>query len=302
MSDAQDAAGSHRRPQRARRRPGPRAQPPAAAVLRLRRPARGQGAAGDLRRGGQAARRHARPRAHRRALPGWARRRSPASSPRSSASACTPRRGRRWSARSTSPACSPTSRRATSSSSTRSTASTPPSRRSSIPAMEDYEIDIMIGEGPAARSIRMQVAPFTLIGATTRTGLLTTPLRDRFGVWQRLEYYEIEELAAIVRRSAGILSVADRPGVRARDRRALARHAARRQPAAAARARLRPGAARGRHRPRHLPGRARALPGGRARASTSSTATSSRSSPRSSTAARWASTRSPWRSAKRPTR
>jgi holliday junction DNA helicase RuvB len=75
------------------------------------------------------------------------------------------------------------------------------------PAMEDYEIDIMIGEGPAARSIRMQVAPFTLIGATTRTGLLTTPLRDRFGVWQRLEYYEIEELAAIVRRSAGILSV-----------------------------------------------------------------------------------------------
>ncbi len=75
------------------------------------------------------------------------------------------------------------------------------------PAMEDYEIDIMIGEGPAARSIRMQVAPFTLIGATTRTGLLTTPLRDRFGVWQRLEYYEIEELAAIVRRSAGILGV-----------------------------------------------------------------------------------------------
>jgi Holliday junction DNA helicase RuvB len=75
------------------------------------------------------------------------------------------------------------------------------------PAMEDYEIDIMIGEGPAARSIRMQVQPFTLIGATTRTGLLTTPLRDRFGVWQRLEYYEIEELATIVRRSAGILKV-----------------------------------------------------------------------------------------------
>jgi Holliday junction DNA helicase RuvB len=75
------------------------------------------------------------------------------------------------------------------------------------PAMEDYEIDIMIGEGPAARSIRMQVQPFTLIGATTRTGLLTTPLRDRFGVWQRLEYYDIEELAQIVRRSAGILGV-----------------------------------------------------------------------------------------------
>ena len=75
------------------------------------------------------------------------------------------------------------------------------------PAMEDYEIDIMIGEGPAARSIRMQVQPFTLIGATTRTGLLTTPLRDRFGVWQRLEYYEVEELAAIVKRSAGIFCV-----------------------------------------------------------------------------------------------
>lgn len=75
------------------------------------------------------------------------------------------------------------------------------------PAMEDFEIDIVIGEGPAARSIRMQVQPFTLIGATTRTGLLTTPLRDRFGVWQRLDYYSVEELAAIVRRSAGILGV-----------------------------------------------------------------------------------------------
>jgi Holliday junction DNA helicase RuvB len=75
------------------------------------------------------------------------------------------------------------------------------------PAMEDYEIDIMIGEGPAARSIRLPVPPFTLIGATTRTGLLTTPLRDRFGVWQRLEYYAEDELAAIVRRSAGILGV-----------------------------------------------------------------------------------------------
>ena len=75
------------------------------------------------------------------------------------------------------------------------------------PAMEDFEIDIMIGEGPAARSIRMAVPPFTLIGATTRTGLLTTPLRDRFGVWQRLEFYDEDELAAIVRRSAGILGV-----------------------------------------------------------------------------------------------
>ncbi len=75
------------------------------------------------------------------------------------------------------------------------------------PAMEDFEIDIMIGEGPAARSIRLSVPPFTLIGATTRTGLLTTPLRDRFGVWQRLEYYTEPELTAIVTRSAGILAV-----------------------------------------------------------------------------------------------
>jgi holliday junction DNA helicase RuvB len=75
------------------------------------------------------------------------------------------------------------------------------------PAMEDFEIDIMIGEGPAARSIRLSVPPFTLIGATTRTGLLTTPLRDRFGVWQRLEYYDEAELQAIVRRSSGILGV-----------------------------------------------------------------------------------------------
>jgi holliday junction DNA helicase RuvB len=73
--------------------------------------------------------------------------------------------------------------------------------------MEDFEIDIMIGEGPAARSVRLSVVPFTLIGATTRTGLLTTPLRDRFGVWQRLEYYEDDELKAIVLRSAGILGV-----------------------------------------------------------------------------------------------
>jgi len=76
------------------------------------------------------------------------------------------------------------------------------------PAMEDFEIDIMIGEGPSARSVRLSVPPFTLIGATTRTGLLTTPLRDRFGVWQRLEYYDVAELQAIVRRSSGILGVA----------------------------------------------------------------------------------------------
>ena len=76
------------------------------------------------------------------------------------------------------------------------------------PALEDFVLDIVVGEGPAARSIRLDLPPFTLIGATTRTGLLTGPLRDRFGIAFRLNYYEPEELAQIVTRSAGILDVA----------------------------------------------------------------------------------------------
>jgi Holliday junction DNA helicase RuvB len=76
------------------------------------------------------------------------------------------------------------------------------------PAMEDYQIDIMIGEGPAARSIKLDLPPFTLIGATTRAGLLTAPLRDRFGIVQRLEFYSPEELTRIVRRSSQILGIA----------------------------------------------------------------------------------------------
>ncbi|MFS8137483.1 MAG: Holliday junction branch migration DNA helicase RuvB [Thermomonas sp.] len=75
------------------------------------------------------------------------------------------------------------------------------------PAMEDYQIDIMIGEGPAARSIKLDLPPFTLIGATTRAGLLTAPLRDRFGIVQRLEFYSTEDLTRIVRRSAQILGI-----------------------------------------------------------------------------------------------
>jgi holliday junction DNA helicase RuvB len=75
------------------------------------------------------------------------------------------------------------------------------------PAMEDFQLDIMIGEGPAARSIKLALQPFTLIGATTRAGLLTSPLRDRFGIVQRLEFYTIGELEKIVTRSAGILGV-----------------------------------------------------------------------------------------------
>ncbi|MFT5427184.1 MAG: Holliday junction DNA helicase RuvB [Gammaproteobacteria bacterium] len=75
------------------------------------------------------------------------------------------------------------------------------------PAMEDYQIDIMIGEGPAARAIKLDVPPFTLVGATTRAGLLTSPLRDRFGIVQRLEFYSTDELCSIVKRSAKILDV-----------------------------------------------------------------------------------------------
>jgi Holliday junction DNA helicase RuvB len=75
------------------------------------------------------------------------------------------------------------------------------------PALEDYQIDIMIGEGPAARSIKLDLPPFTLVGATTRAGMLTNPLRDRFGIVARLEFYNQEELATIVRRSAGLLKV-----------------------------------------------------------------------------------------------
>jgi len=79
------------------------------------------------------------------------------------------------------------------------------------PAMEDFQLDIMIGEGPAARSIKLDLPPFTLVGATTRAGLLTSPLRDRFGIVQRLEFYSNEDLAHIVQRSAHILNIETDP-------------------------------------------------------------------------------------------
>ena len=83
------------------------------------------------------------------------------------------------------------------------------------PAMEDFQLDIMIGEGPAARSIKLELPPFTLVGATTRAGLLTSPLRDRFGIVQRLEFYNIEDLTHIVERSASLMGVGmDTPGSR----------------------------------------------------------------------------------------
>lgn len=89
------------------------------------------------------------------------------------------------------------------------------------PAMEDYKIDIMIGEGPAARSIQLDIPPFTLVGATTRAGALTSPLRDRFGIIHRLEYYAVSDLLHIVKRSAALLKiVVDEEGAREIARRA----------------------------------------------------------------------------------
>jgi Holliday junction DNA helicase RuvB len=79
------------------------------------------------------------------------------------------------------------------------------------PAMEDFQLDIMIGEGPAARSIKLDLPPFTLVGATTRAGMLTNPLRDRFGIVQRLEFYSVPDLTTIVTRSAGILGLPIEP-------------------------------------------------------------------------------------------
>ncbi len=89
------------------------------------------------------------------------------------------------------------------------------------PALEDFQLDIMIGEGPAARSIKLDLPPFTLVGATTRAGLLTSPLRDRFGIVQRLEFYTTEELEAIANRSAGIMKLPlEQPGAEQIARRA----------------------------------------------------------------------------------
>ena len=118
------------------------------------------------------------------------------------------------------------------------------------PALEDFQIDIMIGEGPAARSIKLDLAPFTLVGATTRAGMLTNPLRDRFGIVQRLEFYDVEDLTQIVQRSADTAQGPYRHRRRARDRSPGARYAAHRQPSAAAGTRLRRGQRRRPHRQR----------------------------------------------------
>ena len=131
-------------------------------------------------------------------------------------------------------------------------------------AMEDFRVDVVIGKGPGATAIPLEIPPFTLVGATTRAGLLPGPLRDRFGFTAQLEFYEPDELDTIIRRSAGLLGVeADAEGTR-RDRLSLTRHAPHRQPAAPPRPRLRPGPRRRRRHPRHRPRRPRPLRGRRA--------------------------------------
>ena len=111
-------------------------------------------------------------------------------------------------ARAISSRSSPTSPSATSSSSTRSTGSTASVEETLYPAMEDGVVDIIMGQGPGARSLRLDLSPFTLIGATTRASLLTKPLRDRFGIVFRLDHYSPAELVRIAQRSAGILGIA----------------------------------------------------------------------------------------------
>ena len=113
------------------------------------------------------------------------------------------------------------------------------------PAMEDYAIDIVLGKGPSARSIRLDLPRFTLVGATTRTGFVTGPLRDRFGLVARLDHYPVEDLEAIVRTRRRDPRSQDRTGRRARDRTAEPRNTEDRQPAPQAGARLRRGASHG---------------------------------------------------------
>ena len=170
------------------------------------------------------------------------------------------------------------------------------------PAMEDRQLPITVGAGAGARVVTLDLPAFTLIGATTRAGLLTTPLRDRFGIQHRLDHYDADDLARIVTRSARVLDVRIDAGGAARDRRARPRHPARGQPAAAPRARLRAGPRRPADRRRRGRRRARPARGRPRRASTGSTARSCRRSATGSPAAPSASRRSPSRCRRSPTR
>ena len=167
------------------------------------------------------------------------------------------------------------------------------------PALEDFRLDIIVGQGPAARTLTLDLPPFTLVGATTRTGLLTTPLRDRFGMTYRLDYYEPDELATIVRRSARILGVEIEAEAADEIARRAARHAARREPDPAPRARRRRGAPRRRRHARRSRARRSTLlevDGDGPRAHRPRAARGDRRT--SSAAARSASRRSPSRSAR----
>ena len=115
------------------------------------------------------------------------------------------------------------------------------------PAMEDFTLDLIIGQGPGARSVKLELPHFTLVGATTRAGLLTPALRDRFGLMLRVDFYQVEDLAHIVRRAAQVLEIDDRSRRRLGDRPALPGHPPHRQPAAEKGAGLRPGSGRRPH-------------------------------------------------------
>ena len=122
-------------------------------------------------------------------------------------------------------------------------------------AMEDFRVDVVVGKGPGATAIPLEIPPFTLVGATTRAGLLPGPLRDRFGFTAHMDFYEAAELEQVLHRSARLLGVPLTRRRRHRDRRPVPRHAAHRQPAAAPGPRLRPGARRRRGHPGGRPRR-----------------------------------------------
>ncbi len=170
------------------------------------------------------------------------------------------------------------------------------------PALEDFRLDIVVGQGPAARTLTLDLPPFTLVGATTRTGLLTTPLRDRFGMTFRLGYYEPEELAHDRPPLGAHPRRRDRGRGRRRDRAALARDAAHREPHPPARARRRRGAPRRARSPPRSPTRRSSCSRSTSRGSSGSTASCCRRSSTSSRAGRSACRRSPSRSARSRTR
>ena len=161
-------------------------------------------------------------------------------------------------------------------------------------AMEDFRVDVVIGKGPGATAIPLDIPPFTLVGATTRAGLLPGPLRDRFGFTAHLEFYEAHELDEIVQRSARLLDVDVQPDGTSEIAVAVARHPAHRQPAAAPGARLRPGARRRRGRRARSPATPSTSTRSTPRASTGSTGRCSTCSAAASAADRSASPR--WRS------